>query len=331
LEPARKAVELTEKELGAQLLLLHVYFLLKESAAAEEMVQGLTRQHSKNPVLFMVLGDIAFSVQNWELAISRYQESIALDPEFDRPYLQMGQAYLFQEMQRLQNKSNTPVPNLEDPRAMMAHMNELIASGGMHLDRARAAFRKALYLNPENTEAHIMLGILAFHRSDYEEATLEWEEALRRETDSVFLYTALGLSAQQRKKYEDAARYFTRLRELSPQQIEPVMLEVFLAIAQKEHARAVQSVLNALPLFPKLEEALFQNFALAPPLHVPWLISLLSHPDKEVAAFCARVLSFISHRPESLDQKAWEIWWNEEIARHQEQWRKNMEKSTGKR
>jgi tetratricopeptide (TPR) repeat protein len=311
LVPAQKAVEFS-KSLACKLLLVQTYFWLREERKAQAIIEPLLTENAENPTLFMALGDIALSARDFATAILRYQEVIRLTPNSDRAYVQIGRAYLWQEMEKMQKQQEMPLPNLEHPRAMMARMGNLMASGGMSLDRAGAAFRKAVYINPENVEGYILLGILAFQRTDYEEAALEWEEALRFEPKSVFLHMALGLNAQHKKDYITAESYFVKAGELAPQQNEPQLLRIFLRLTQKQYAEAVNLLLESSSRFATIEQEMLAALSYEKDSHVPWLLSLLAHHNSKIAEFSARALSHVSGQAFTRDAQVWQNWWREE-------------------
>lgn len=312
LSPAQKAVELN----GAveyKLLLVQTYFWLQRDQDARQLIDSLLADNADNPMLFMALGDIALASRQWDTAIARYQEVVRLSPNADRAYVQIGRASLWQEMERVHKAGDMPLPHFDHPRTMMARMGNMMASGGMALDRARTAFRRAIYINPDNIEAYIMLGILAFQRTDYEEAGLEWEEALRIEPKSTFLHMALGLNAQQKKDFATAESLFLKAGELSPQQNEPVLLRIFLRVVQQQYAQAIALFLQERDQRASLEQDLLAALAFEKQAHVPWLIGLLEQKERQPAEFAARALAHISGRPFTLEAQAWKKWWNEQL------------------
>lgn len=312
LAVAQKAVELSPGELEARLLLVQTHYLLKDYESARGLLDKMAREEPDNPFLYLATGDICLTNGEWDAAIDNYRKALSLSPEEDRAYLQMGRAYLGKELQRLQHRGMPLMADVEDPQKAMSRMGNLMATGGLDLDHAAACFRKAVYLNAENLEARVMLGIVAFQRNEYQQAALEWEEALRLDPKNGFLYMALGLNAKESGEYDKSAHYLKIARQLSPGQREPVVLEILLAVARGNHGEAVRQALAAVPDFPGLEENVFEALSANKITHFPWLVAGVAGHDRPVAEFCARALACLSRREFKLDPDYWQNWWDGE-------------------
>lgn len=318
LVPARKAAELAPQDVKTQLLLVLTHVLLQDEKSAADVTQELLEVHPDDHQIYVALGDIAAGSKRWGQAIARYQQAIQCYAEWDVAYLQLGRAYLYQELERLQTHRELPVMDMADSQAMMSRMGNWMASGGVEMGQAKACFRKAVYLNPRNVEAHIMLGILAFHRSEYDESEVEWQEALRGDPENTFIHMGLGLNAQQKKQYAQAKQYFVKAQELEPRQLQPLMLQIFLSVAQKEYAKAMEQAVDVMPSFPDLEEELLRALAYDKLNTVPWLIDLVAHPHAKVADLSAKALSYLSKKTYTREKEVWQQWWNAEKARMME-------------
>jgi tetratricopeptide (TPR) repeat protein len=328
--PAKRAIELSTHDLEAQLMLAQAYFLQKKEDLAKDLLDKLIRAYPKNHFLFMALGDIAAASQKWDEAILHYQKVTELNPQSDRAHFQLGRVYLFKEVAKLKPDMGITFPKMESMRDMRAKIGSLLATGGMELDQARTLFRKAIYLNPKNVQARLMVGLLAFYTACHHEADMEFGEALKLEPENGFLYMALGLNAQRMGQFDKASTYLSKAVELMPDKTQAQILQIFLEIEKKNYPEAIQKAIELFRLVPESKEELFKIFAHDAFAHVPWLISMLSHAEKDKASFCAQALSFISKEPLSLDQKKWQEWWAKQEAQWKERLRQEMQKSMPK-
>ena len=65
-------------------------------------------------------------------------------------------------------------------------------------DKAEAAFRKALSINPHYADAYTNIGLVFFHRGDLNSAVQNWEEALRIHPQSNVAQVYLKLAKGER-------------------------------------------------------------------------------------------------------------------------------------
>ena len=242
LAPAKAATQLMPDSLEGQLILAQTYLLLKQKPKAEKILQQLTKRYPKNPFLFMALGDLALAARDWDQAITYYRRSLELDNRSDRANLNLGRAYLYKEISNFRADRPVALPQTKDPRSMMARAGQLISSGGIDLERSRVCFRQAVYLNPQNSQAHLMLGLLAFYTASYREAEMELAQALKQEPDNGFLHMALALNAQKLGKLEQAASHLQQAVKLMPDKLEPRIIQIFVEIERQNYSPALEKI-----------------------------------------------------------------------------------------
>ena len=117
-------------------------------------------------------------------------------------------------------------------------------------------FRKAVYLQPQNAEAHTMLGLLAFYSNNYEEAELEFKEAMKYTPERTFLYLALAVTLTQMKQWSQAEQYIIHAKEHMPEDPAAFMLHIFIKIEQEFYTEALDLCVQAVEKFPNFEEKL---------------------------------------------------------------------------
>lgn len=309
---AQKAVSLNPKNLEAQLILIQAYFSNKQKQKAHDELDKLIKKYPKNHFLYMVQGDIFSSIGKWEEATNSYKKAIKYKPDSDRAYTQLGRIYLFKEMARYRNDMRIQVPKATNERDMMAKIGNLLSSGGLDLSKARAAFRKAVYLNSKNLQARTMLGLLAFYTASYDEAEIELTEALKLDPQNTYLYIALGMNAQKMEKYDEAEKFFNNAITITPDALHPKILKIFLYIEAKKYEASIQLALKLIKVHPEIELELFKTLKRKYFIHVPWLITMLGKKNNDISSFALQVLTFITDQPGKKEKQFWEDWWEKE-------------------
>ncbi|NRR32669.1 tetratricopeptide repeat protein [Oxalobacteraceae bacterium] len=185
----------------------------------------------------------------------------------------------------------------DTPLAYAGHFNLAVAlMQEGELGAAEQAFRKAISLQPEFIEAHLQLGILYQRRAEDEQALAAWRRALElihpaipnSATLHVQILNHLGRLLEQRKRYGEAGRMYTRSLLLDPQQ--PAILPHWINLRLRQCEWPVYAPL------PELDDAALEqgSSALA-------TLSLSDDPDVQLAAaqrFCkGRVLDPASVTP----------------------------------
>ena len=79
--------------------------------------------------------------------------------------------------------------------------------------------RKALELNPDNTDAHYYLGLALFHTGKIDEAFNHWSQIIRLDPNNVEAYYNLGQVMLRRQKTDDAVAYFLKVIGIKPDHV----------------------------------------------------------------------------------------------------------------
>lgn len=78
------------------------------------------------------------------------------------------------------------------------------------LEKAEAAFRKALELDPELASAHIKLGLVMMDKKQYDDAAAAFREEIRISPGFDMAYMALGVVRYRQGRYDEAERLWKR-------------------------------------------------------------------------------------------------------------------------
>lgn len=307
------------RNLEARLVMAQAYWNQNKPQESEQILLELIPKEpsQEDSRIYLALAELSSWQKHFSKAIEYYQKAIAIVPDSDVAYTKLAQAYLYQEAERIQQPKADPqefMADIKSQRQLMVKMGNLMAGGGMQLDPCKAALRKAIYLNPNNLAAHILLGTLSYQTGAYAEAELEFMEARRIAPNYGKIYIGLAIIAQQEKQWDKAARYLDQAEELLPNVPEPQVARILLLADQKEYNKAIGLSLEIIKKFGDHGKvAIYQGMIQEPEIHVSWLISQLDSTQPGATDFCSETLSALTNRPLSKDRQVWEAWLKEQM------------------
>jgi len=135
---------------------------------------------------------------------------------------------------------------------------------GDTLDKAEAASRKALELDPESAEAHTARGVALAMSRRFEEARPEFETAMRLDPNLFEARYFYGRACMAEGKLAEAARLYEEASRLRPEDYQAVMLAagVLAGLGQKAESeaayhRGIRVAEEYLRLYPESARALY--------------------------------------------------------------------------
>ncbi len=169
--------------------------------------------------------DKSNNTTNTEEAIAYFSEAIRRDPTFASSYLGLANAY-----SALGSVFMGGVAQKERPKAILAA-------------------RKALELDPEMVEAHVLLGDLSQQEWHWAEAEAEYRRALELRPNNAKSYSAFANWLATQGRTEEAVTSSRRARELDPLAISGTNLAWMLFYARR-YDDAVQELRSVLTVTP---------------------------------------------------------------------------------
>jgi eukaryotic-like serine/threonine-protein kinase len=205
-------------------------------------------------------------------AYDAYLRGRAEQEEFDRPEKLEEARRDFEEALRLDPNYARALAGLSWVEAQY-HRN--LAGDGSHLKRAEELAQQAAVVDPQLSDVHIALGLIAGNKFDYREAAREFKEAVRLEPTSAIAWDylswalayqhppdldsaekasreslRLGLSTMSayyhlgrvlflQKRYDEAATAFKQAASISPDSSTPNFGLAQLYLAQGDYAQAM--------------------------------------------------------------------------------------------
>jgi tetratricopeptide (TPR) repeat protein len=173
-----------------------------------------------NKVAYMNLGVIAQSHQDFEVAITYYQASLEIDPDYLDAYINLG-------ILRLKCKSfNRAVKifkvalNLGAKQNIVHHYLAHALVGSDALKEAIIHYQKALDLTPHHAKLHNDLGFALFSDGQICESIKQYHYALTLQKNFPEALYNLGQGYFVQERYTDALHYFQHTLTLKPNDFE---------------------------------------------------------------------------------------------------------------
>lgn len=225
-----KAFEFVDKALSRDrrngvLLALHGT-VLRDLGRNEEAVESLEAavKADGSAQNFFRLGNLYSDLERREDAVDAYEKAIKKDKKYVRAYFNLG-AVLFalgRDREALEAYDVALEPVLKaltaGEKVGAENARAFLNLGAIHVrgedwKAALDAYRKALQLNPNLSEARYNEGFIHFRQGDWPAAEQAYRAALELDEDLPLAHFHLGLIAGQRGRYEDSVRWLENALE----------------------------------------------------------------------------------------------------------------------
>ncbi|MCB1164683.1 MAG: tetratricopeptide repeat protein [Leptospiraceae bacterium] len=215
----------------------------------EEAIMAFSRVIEKEPNTTLAvrshghLGQIYFSKGNLEMAADHLRQAVALAPAEARYHYNLGIVYLRMNRQReaIQSFQSALDAGGDDSRVFrgLARAFQQLEQPGM----AEKALRKALLINPQDTESMLDLGDLQTSQGDLLSAVDSYRAAVQMSPGNATTADALdrlGRVYARLERYEDATQAYYQALKIDPQKS-----ELYLGLGQAlERAGKPEEAIN---------------------------------------------------------------------------------------
>jgi TolB-like protein/Tfp pilus assembly protein PilF len=237
-----------------------------------------------------------------QLAIASYQQAINLDPDYARAYEGLARVYTMvggagpfhllppREAYPLAKAAITKALELDD-RLSQAHTTLGLVRSNHEWDWAGAerAFKRALELNPNDSDSHFWYAFHLWFMDRFDEAISSMRTASALDPLVPLYQSSIGVMQYCARRYDEALEQFQRVLEVHPNFYHPLLMlgNTYVALGMYPEAEAafqkVQALIGATPYlcfsfcelyaaWDNLEEAkryLAELLALSKQMHVP--------------------------------------------------------------
>lgn len=159
---------------------------------------------SKNPALYIALGDVALERANGTEATKNYEMALSLDKNNPKPYVRQGLIYKralnFEVSKEYYDKALALDPNY--PPAYR-ELGELWYKAGKY-DKAIENYKRYVELTDNSIGTQVRYASFLFLTKDYKQTIQIIEDVLKKDTTKNICYRLLGYSAYESKDYPRA-------------------------------------------------------------------------------------------------------------------------------
>jgi tetratricopeptide (TPR) repeat protein len=163
----------------------------------------------------------------WENEILLHEDTISKSPKSIRPYIAIAVTYMKDDknfdlaldyLRKIEKFYNESPGEYQPNWVSLIYMNAgSIYKSRKEYDKAIGLFLKSVDINPYDLKVYVNLGTLFFEKSDYENAEISMENAVRLNLNNlVEPYIFYGRVLYEQEKYDLAIEIFRRGLELNP-------------------------------------------------------------------------------------------------------------------
>jgi len=201
------------KNKSLTLVLLLLVFVLAGCASSQQQQQD-DKNVKARARAHADLGAVYYQQKQWEIALDEYTEAVRVDPSFAQGYNGLG----------------------------------LVRSALGQDDMAEVNFRKALQLEPNNSESHNNYGSFLCSKNRIDESIKEFLEAVKNPlyVTPAMAYTNAGICAQRKNDSVNAEVYLQKALQIEPLSSVAAYQLANIQFKRKDAVAAKKSLQNVL-------------------------------------------------------------------------------------
>lgn len=212
----------------------------------------------RNPVSHISLARLNIYTGNYDEAIKNAQNALMVNQNNDTALALLGWAYgLSGDYIQAEGSLESAIEINKDNAAAYAYLTEVyvymmqVGQGDLDiLDQARTVSRMAVDLAPNTLETHRGRGFLLEYTANYEEAIVEFEEAIKINPNIADLHLELGYNYFANLEYDKAITEYSMANSLNPDDPTPLTLISRTYLINGDYAKAIQYAETAISLEP---------------------------------------------------------------------------------
>jgi tetratricopeptide (TPR) repeat protein len=216
IEQAQAALRLNGRNLQAATILGDAYLRKNDLSKAKQTFEAIAKALPKEPLSRYRLGLIARNEKNDTMAVSYFEEALAVDPNAIEPLdqiaaIKVSQGKAKEARDRVQKQLELS-PNNPVIYTLLGRLWQQAKDAG----QAETAYKKAMSLDPQLPLSYISLGELYLSTGKQDEAAKEYEGALQKNPKLVGAHMILGMIHEQKKEYDKARTRYEEVLKLNP-------------------------------------------------------------------------------------------------------------------
>ncbi|MBW4498707.1 MAG: tetratricopeptide repeat protein [Scytonema hyalinum WJT4-NPBG1] len=249
-----KAIQLQPKKSTLYNSKSGVLMLLKRYKEAETAINEAIRLHPR-AAFFNTRGHISSEQKKWELALSDFNNALAINPQYTYAYNNRGNIYKEQKKWELALSDFNNVIAI-NPQYADAYVNR----GNLYKklqkwDLALSDYNKALTINFLHAGAFFNRGILYHDQKKWDLALSDYNRAIAINPQYSFAYNNRGNLYKEQKKWDLALSDYNNAIAINPQYVKAYNNRGVLYANQKKWDLALSDYNNAITINPQYSDA----------------------------------------------------------------------------
>jgi tetratricopeptide (TPR) repeat protein len=231
--------------------LVRLYLAEGQRGKAEDVAKQAAHDFPNDPVGYRMLGDLYFMASDLDKALSEYAtlgrehpSDLHLKKDYIELLLQKGR---FEEAGKLDAEILKSNPNDNDA---LVYRGQMQISNG-HPNDALATLETVIKNDPDNSEAHYVLGVGFQKLGNVERAQSEWQTALHLRPDLLDAVRALAGVAMARGEMEVLDQQASEIIRLQPGSPEGYALRALSNVNRKRFSTAEPDIRKAIEIAPR--------------------------------------------------------------------------------
>lgn len=213
-----KALDLGKKDPETVLEIADFYTLNKKSDKALEVLEVIKKKESKNPYLFLALGDAYLQKNDGNNALQNYERNaLPLNPGLPDTYVKIGRLYSRTRNYDMAMEFYTKAIQ-KDNQFSPAYQEvaEVYFKAGLY-KKAIEAYDKYLAIADKDADSDFRYASFIFLNKDYEKALSILEPLVNKQKDNAVLYRLIGYSHYELGNYDEGLanmeKFFSKAKE----------------------------------------------------------------------------------------------------------------------
>jgi len=224
-------------------------FQSKNYAASEESFKRVIEIDAKNVGAYFYLGLINFINQKYEDSKNYYLKGLAIEPDNKDLLKYLGNTYVKLDDYDAAIDCLKKITQKEEDKTVWMKIGKL-SEENENTDDAVTAYKKAIELDANYSEAYAALGSLLFNESEYEEAIPYLERATKDFPESDEFQNKLAKCYKQTGKLEDAIKQYQSLIAADPKNIKAYMNLANAYTASEQYQKALDTAFKLKEIAP---------------------------------------------------------------------------------
>lgn len=259
IAPLKKSIELNPDNIQAYFYLGKAHKELRQFEEAETAYGKYLEAGPANAwEIYKELGEAQLELEQYEKAAATFEKAVEINSQDIKVNTQLANAYKgtkqYEKAEEIFMRLSTLSP--EDTKIYVNNIIRMYDEAGMG-DKAIAASRKLIEIEPDNADAYYNLGYMFVKQEKFKEAAVEFTKAIELRPNFEFAYSNLGYCYTKLKKYKESIEVYKKLTSLNPQNGEAWLSVGIGYMFLRNFMAALEPMQKAVEINPQSTSALF--------------------------------------------------------------------------